>query len=59
MIPLRTAFALLFAGATLALLGATWVDLDVSARTNALISIGAVTLALVGLDAWDRGRPPR
>ena len=59
MIGMRTAVGLLLLGAVLALLGATWLGLDSDAQRSVLVAVGAVSLALLGLDYIDERRTRR
>lgn len=59
MIALRTAVGLMLLGAVLALTGATWVGLDQGGQRSMLVTVGAVALALLGLDYVDERRTRR
>jgi len=58
VIPMRTAVGLLLMGATLALLGATWIGMDPAAQRAAVVAMAGVSLALLGLDYIDERRRP-
>ena len=55
---MRTAVGLLLMGATLSLLGATWIGMDPDAQRAAVVAMAGVSLALLGLDYIDERRRP-